>query len=150
MERTRVVRGLRIAWSVAWGILCVLLVMLCVRSYWRLQILEKRSGSQAVQISSVIGRIAVAHLDPRITLGRSYLSVAAGDAADWRKGRVLGFAYHDDGLVRAFIAPHWLPALLAAALAVIPWYSWQFSLRTLLVATTLLAVVLGLAAWAGS
>jgi hypothetical protein len=114
-----------------------------------LQILERRIGSQAVQISSVKGRVAIARLDPRATIGRSYLSVEAGDSTDWRKGGVLGFRYYDDGLVRALIAPHWLPALLSATLAVIPWISrsWRFSLRTLLIATTLVAVVLGLVVW---
>src|SRR5262245_40774927 len=34
MDRPRLIRGLRIAWSVWWGILCVLLVVLWVRSYW--------------------------------------------------------------------------------------------------------------------
>ena len=142
-------RKLRIACSVGCGILCLLLIVLWVRSYWRLEILEKRTGLQAVQISSVKGRIAIAHLDPRTTIGRSYLNVVAGDSADWRKGGVLGFAYYDDGLVTALIAPHWLPALLSAALAVIPWISrsWRFSLRTLLIAMTLIAVVLGLIVW---
>ena len=41
--------------------------------------------------------------------------------------------------------------LLVAALVAVPWipYSRRFSLRTLLIATTLVAVVLGLAVWAG-
>jgi hypothetical protein len=123
---------------------CVLLIALWVRSYWRLDILEQRTGLQAVQISSVKGCIAIGHLD-RTTIGKSYLSVAAGDAADWRKGGVLGFAYYDDSFVRAFILPHWLPALFLAAIAVIPWISrsWRFSLRTLLIALTLVAVGLG-------
>jgi hypothetical protein len=68
-------RKLRIAFSTVCGILCLLLIALCVRSFWRLEILEKRTGLQAVQISSVKGRIAIAHLDPRTTIGRSYLSV---------------------------------------------------------------------------
>ena len=34
MNRPRLIRGLRIAWSVWWGILCVLLIVLWVRSYW--------------------------------------------------------------------------------------------------------------------
>jgi phosphotransferase system glucose/maltose/N-acetylglucosamine-specific IIC component len=143
---TALLRYLRIAFSVGCGVLCLLLVVLWVRSYWRLEILEKRTGLQAVQISSVKGRIATAHLD-RAQIGRSYLSVVAGDAADWRKGGRLGFAYYEDGFVTAFIAPHWLLALLSAALAVIPWISrsWRFSLRTLLIATTLVAVLLGVA-----
>jgi hypothetical protein len=111
-----------------------------------LEILEKRIGFAAAQISSVKGRMAIAHLD-RPTIGRSYLNVVAGDAADWRKKRgVLGFAYYDDAPVTALITPHWHPALLCAALAVIPWISrsWRFSLRTLLIAMTLAAAGLGL------
>jgi hypothetical protein len=125
---------------------CVLLIALWVRSYWRLDILEKRGGFGAIQISSVIGRIAIGNLDPRTAIGKSYLSVVAGDAADWRKGRVFGFDYYDDGIVTAFVAPHWFPALIAATLAVIPWIqsTKRFSLRTLLIATTLVAVVLGI------
>ena len=125
-----------------------MLIALWVRSYWRLDILEKRTRFEAVQVSSVKGRIATARLDPRTyVIGRTYLNVEAGDAADWRKAGVLGFAYYEDGSVTALIAPHWLPALLSAALAVIPWISrsWRFSLRTLLIATTLVAVVLGIA-----
>src|SRR5262245_40931623 len=34
MDRPRLIRGLRIAWSVAGWILCVLLIALWVRSYW--------------------------------------------------------------------------------------------------------------------
>ena len=33
MNRPRLIRGLRIAWSVWWGIVCVLLIVLWVRSY---------------------------------------------------------------------------------------------------------------------
>src|SRR5262245_51700856 len=36
-------RNLRIAWSVAWGLLAVLLCVLWVRSYWKLDILEGMS-----------------------------------------------------------------------------------------------------------
>jgi hypothetical protein len=138
-------RKLRIAVTALCLTVCALLVALWVRSYWRLHILEKRTGFAAIQISSVIGRIAIAHLD-RAQFATSYLSYVAGDAADWRKGGVLGFAYYDDGSITAFIAPHWLLALLFAALAVIPWISrsWRFSLRTLLIATTLVAVGLGI------
>jgi hypothetical protein len=139
-------RHLRIAVTALCLTACVLLVALWVRSYWRLEILEKRTGFAAVQISSVVGRIAIGHLDPPNAIGRSYLNVPAGDAADWRTGGVSGIGYYEDGAVTAFIAPHWLPALLCAALAVIPWIarSWRFSLRTLMIATALVAVGLGI------
>jgi hypothetical protein len=140
-------RKLRSAWSVAWGVVAVLLIALWARSYWRLEILEKSIGFEAIQLSSVKGRIAIGQIDRRAALGRSYLSVVAGDAADWRKGRgALGFAHYDNSSLKALVAPHWLPALLSAALAVVPWFSrsWRFSLRTLLLATTAVAVALGL------
>jgi hypothetical protein len=42
----------------------------------------------------------------------------------------------------------WLVVMLAGALPVVPWLSLKrFSLRTLLVATTLVAVVLGIVVW---
>ena len=45
--------------------------------------------------------------------------------------------------------PHWLPAMIVAAIGTAPWLPWfsRFSLRTLLIATTLVAVVLGLIVW---
>jgi hypothetical protein len=48
---------------------------------------------------------------------------------------------------RLFI-PIWLIALALSALSAAPWIKPRFTLRTLLIATTLLAVVLGLVIWA--
>ena len=51
------------------------------------------------------------------------------------------------------IIPHWFPAVIFASLATIPWlFYWsrlqfKFSLRTLLIVTTLVAMILGLGAW---
>ena len=39
--------------------------------------------------------------------------------------------------------PHWLAALIAAVFSVVPWLLYRFSLRSLLIATALVAVVLG-------
>jgi len=54
----------------------------------------------------------------------------------------------------AIVAPHWAFALVFAFLAFAPWAKnigppvpARFSLRTMFIATTLLAVVLGLAVW---
>jgi hypothetical protein len=43
----------------------------------------------------------------------------------------------------AFAIPFWFLAPLSGAGAVLPWIRWRFSLRILLIATTLIAVVLG-------
>jgi hypothetical protein len=39
--------------------------------------------------------------------------------------------------------PHWILVILSAGFAASPWFPWRYSLRTLLVATTLVAVGLG-------
>jgi hypothetical protein len=48
--------------------------------------------------------------------------------------------------------PYWFLFIICVTLAIVSWPEWtkEFSLRTLLIAVTLVAVVLGLAAWAGS
>ena len=43
--------------------------------------------------------------------------------------------------------PHWFLAILLASIATAPWLRWRFSLRTLLIATTLVAVVLAIIVW---
>ena len=43
--------------------------------------------------------------------------------------------------------PFWLPTVVIAALSVGPWLRWKLSLRTLLIVTTLVAVVLGVIVW---
>jgi hypothetical protein len=52
----------------------------------------------------------------------------------------------DDG----FVVPHWFVILLISMLAAVSWlpiWSNRFTLRTLLIATTLVAVALGLIVW---
>ena len=53
-------------------------------------------------------------------------------------------------LLPQIIVPHWFVAGIFAAFAFVPWLPWwstRFSLRTLLIVTTLVAVVLGLVVW---
>jgi hypothetical protein len=48
---------------------------------------------------------------------------------------------------RVVVIPHWSPVLLFGAIAScpwLPWFKWRFSVRTLLIATTLVAVGLGM------
>jgi hypothetical protein len=48
------------------------------------------------------------------------------------------------------IVPHLLVVLFGTAFAAAPWFPCRFSLRTMLIATTLVAVVLGLGVWLAS
>jgi hypothetical protein len=151
MTRPRLIRGLRIAWSVWWGILCVLLIGLWVRSYWRVDVVSATIKSERIIGHSVKGRLRV--------------SVAEGsDLTDRPPWEVVSFppqAGPSDESFWAFTIqttttdtyasfPLWLLTLICAVLASLPWIAWKYSLRTLLIATTLIAVVLGLAVWSSS
>jgi hypothetical protein len=160
MQQSNLVRGLRIAWTAGWGILCVLLIVLWVRSYWwhdELSLRYKTSislqsfrGEQFIASSSQPWKIYKASRfgpDPRRPWDWTLRSRPLPKDPENRMG--FFWASDDDGL--AVVVPHWLLALLTAIMAAIfstPWLRWSFSLRTLLIATTLVAVVLGLAAWA--
>jgi hypothetical protein len=50
----------------------------------------------------------------------------------------------------SLIVPHWIPVSVTALFSVAPWIPCpkRFSLRTLLIATTLVAVGLGAISWA--
>jgi hypothetical protein len=61
-------------------------------------------------------------------------------------GAVLGFYFNVGKSNLRTSIPHWFPPVLVLALATAPWLRWRFSLRTMLIATTLVAVVLGLVA----
>jgi hypothetical protein len=72
---------------------------------------------------------------------------------DWWKEdrgyeRTYGFGIARGAPARFVIVsmPHWFPILLATAAAISPWITWtrRFSLRTLLIGTTLVAIALGL------
>ena len=65
---------------------------------------------------------------------------------------ILGLRWYSSHGVRAFrefilAARHWFVLILLAASGMAPWLSWRFSLRTLLIVVTLVAVMLGLIMW---
>jgi hypothetical protein len=43
-----------------------------------------------------------------------------------------------------FHFPYWLPILLLSSVVVLPWVRWRFSIRTLLIATAVVAVVIAM------
>ncbi len=59
-------------------------------------------------------------------------------------------ASHDAGVIGDVLAiPDWVLVGSTSLIGVLPWIPWsnRFSLRTLLIATTMIAVVLGLIVW---
>ena len=133
-------RKLRIAWSVGWGILCLLLIALWVRSYWRCDVIERSS----VGISSTVGVVQFAAISPPSYIGWRRTSDPVSDAF----GDMPWFAFHSEPSLWCINAPHWLLILVLSTVAAALWMRSRFSLRTLLIAMTVVAVVLGAVVYA--
>ena len=128
-------RKLRIAWSVGCGIVCLLLIVLWVRSYWLMESLTLPTNTgHVILISSNSG---VVYLVAEPTVITTTWGYSRGGV--FRAVRSFKFELTNELVVRF---PHWFVALLCATLAIAPWIKWRFSLRTLLVTTTLVAVLL--------
>ena len=143
-------RYLRIAFSACCVIACVLLCVLWVRSHYSVdQIFLPITRSAFVAMGSVPDAIIAGITGNSPTGTWAMLNMpsdewlaAVGESGDSWSGAVT-FKIADGGV----IVPHWFGVLLSATLAVVPWIK-RFSLRTLLIAMTLVAVVLGLIVWA--
>jgi hypothetical protein len=156
-------RKLRIAWSVAWGVMAALVVLLCVRSYRAADtVVWRHQAGHAVRVQSCLGsiRVAVVSDKPRRVLVQAVLDgLAEVERAEPSRysvkvirGRVKKYDIHSDFVddTVGSALPHWIVALCCAALAVVPWVrhiTWRFSLRTLFIVLTVLAVELGLAVY---
>jgi hypothetical protein len=156
----RFLRYLRIAFSATCLIACVLLIVLWVRSYssedylyWNIV------GHRTVLVGSTHGRLvaytALFESKPGARF-RLLDKVGIALATRWTEvERLLSCDSYSPILAanyRALVVSHWIMVLvtgtLAAMLGLRRPYRLRFSLRTLLIAMTLVAVVLGLAVWA--
>jgi hypothetical protein len=155
-------RKLRIAWSVGCGVAGVLLITLWVRSHWRCDSLVWGiTKTQGFYVGSQLGETTVRYIDysglpPRMIVSLfkwKFQSSVPHDTislpSDMAENSVAGLfvQYPGNGLLVGI--PYWFPVLLSVTFAAVPWFPWskRFSLRTLLVVTTLVAMVLGLAVW---
>ncbi len=132
-------RKLRIAWTVICGIACMLLIALWARSYWWADFVQPWRAHSVVSVQGTL------FVDKKIVLETSSTNIPAGLVETNRffayslQTQQFDFFPQSSGLA----VPYWLIAASTAALAVAPWLPWRYSLRTLLIATTLIAVVLG-------
>jgi hypothetical protein len=150
-------RYLRIAFSAVCGIICLLLIVLWVRSYWWMEkVLWVYQSPKAIRIFWGAGQVQVETAsDNPIEITSSALGTF-----DWREPTFSSVAPPDatskslDHMLHKLdtgkAVPICFPVLATATLAALPWLRWRFSLRTLLIAMTLVAVVLGLIVWATS
>ncbi len=144
MDRPRLIRRLRIAWSAACLLLCALLVVLWMRSFWRF---DRVSVGKQKAIASLGGRLLVNEVfnlnqqRPQLPVSTGGFQLAGVSFSIWTA--------HPGALIPVNVGraiPFWQPTAITAALAAAPWMRRQFSLRTLLIATTLIAVLLATAA----
>jgi hypothetical protein len=156
-------RKLRIAWSVAWGVAAVLFCVLFVTSLNHLYKAYARVYDQYVEVSALRGRFGLQFVTEKHnwTLGyrRGLISMPVDSEfsnsfpvdvnATW------GFSFQHFRPQKPSALRVWrgtMPCLflvtVCSGLAWACWLPWRFTLRTLLIATTLVAVVLGLIAWA--
>jgi hypothetical protein len=147
MNRPRLVRVLRISWTGFWGIAAVLLVVLWVHSYWARDAiwgwlpipLYFQIDSDRGVIHSIVNQ---ENAKTRISVDSTY-TVVKPDPWVIHLYKNPRFGWWLD-----LAAPHLLLILCSVATVFAPWFSFKrFSLRTLLVATTIIAVGLGTVAW---
>jgi hypothetical protein len=135
-------RKLRIAWSVGCGIACVLLILLWARSYrWGDKALVPRPGGTVIVLGSGHGRLEFGRVSNNVVDEWTY----------WNEEAKYYNQKYPWGSRRHWHVPYWIPVLCMAVSSVVPWIgklTWRFSVGTLLIATTLVAVVLGLIVWA--
>ena len=143
-------RKLRIAWSVGWGIVAVLVCMLWVRSYKRTDILSgPLIGPRSFQAIACSGKLAVIIAPYSADW---HHEAWMPEQSSWRRWQFSLFRFYNS-VPRTANRHEWavsfgLLITVAAAIGAASWSSYRFSLRTLLIATTLVAVVLGLIVWA--
>jgi hypothetical protein len=151
-------RKLRIAWSITCGIVCLLLIVLWVRSYRSTDVFPLRPFC-----ISTDGRLVIWLKEYDVPFGGSGLrTIDLSSGSLLYASRVIdtepfevepfssrtGFHLEHDNRRTVIQLPYWFLTLLFAATAGLPGIRWRFTLRTLLIATTLVAVVLGLIVWA--
>ena len=143
-------RYLRIAFSAACAIACLLLIALWVQSYsYYTQWAGKLSGTSLFMASSTSGRFSFGYHrdagDDRVWLINNFPidNLPSGLNRPRPNGSRFGVTWQRQHA--SVHSPYWIVVLVAGMLSIAPAIPWsgRFSLRTLLMGMTLVAVVLG-------
>jgi hypothetical protein len=143
-------RKLRIAWSVVCGIACVLVIVLWVRSYWWLDLAIGKHGSLHSLEGCILCGLGEDPTRQQVFIFSQNLNEMHQAGSIIHSGATHGFLLRREPKSLRIGLPHWLLAFASVCLAAAPWIRWKlsFSLRTLLIGTTTVAVVLGLVVYA--
>jgi hypothetical protein len=129
------------------GVLCLLLIALWVRSYrWCDVAVMPLSRSHCISLASKDGDIGCA-LYPTSKAEWKIYSVEMDEIRIRTGWNPQGF-YWSWKLGPMVQVRHWFAVCVVAAIGSLSWIRLRFSLRTLLIATTLVAIVLGLIVYA--
>jgi hypothetical protein len=150
------IRRFRVFVTVGSVAACLFSTALWVRSYWWVDAVAwKVPGPRTLGAMSRRGWVQLTAGEPTVDAGvqpvnnvlgftrYSFLTVDLPISLGprWEFGNVAG----PTTTTLYAIVPLWFPAAIAGAIAVLPWLRWRFSLRTLLVVMTVVALGLGLA-----
>ena len=143
-RRQVILKYLRTAVTAVCLTACVLLVALWVRSYWR-------CDSYNRQQSGHISRFRVISMKGYIYVLRSHLTV--GSTGGFRSYPISNVYFERNEFMSSgeaftmryrFVSTYGVPVFLVACLSMAPWIPWRFSVRTMLIATALVALGLGI------
>ena len=142
-------RKLRIAFSVTCGIACVLLIVLWVRSSGRVEVIRRENRPVLYDGVYSSHGFVVIHGEPDLwlRLGFTGWKYERLPSDFWKpKSHWRPYFLHQRKKMELLV-PYWIVAFVTIMAGAAPWLPWRFSLCTLLIATTLVAVVLGLIVW---
>jgi hypothetical protein len=144
-----VLKYLRLAVTALSLTACVLLIALWVRSYWRLDgISMPITTTRKIEIWSGGARVEFRTAEYGGPSGPSnpwnVVSLSRQEVLDYLKAAGMKRETRYFGQTQfGFLLPTWLFVLFSVTVATAPCLPWRFSLRTLLIGTTLVAVGLG-------
>jgi hypothetical protein len=141
----RFLRYLRIAFSATCLIACVLLIALWVRSYWWADFCEVGVWSRWLKVESFGGQFVIKRYFFE-DAGWSLHSYPIEEVVSKEFMTERGLPTFELGL-GLLLLPYWFLVLSCVVGSTLPWFSYRFTPRTLLIATTLVAVALGLIVW---
>src|SRR3954465_7996842 len=149
-------RKLRIAWSTVCGAVCLLLIALSARSFERCEVISMRTTNSEVTLGSNDCTLYAIRTLPLLLPAKLGVAAPTVTPAGWthtssKATATLKQVQFDLTPGRELIKlPDWLLLVVSIAATGAPWLGSRFSLRTLLIATTMVAVVLGLAVYPAS
>ena len=146
-------RYIRIATTVVCLVLCGLLIVLWARSYWwRDRMTVRLSASRILQSTSVQGKVKLSVSSLQRGFGTMPdRELISNRVEKWERylpgASSLGFRRLSDSGTLGVVMPYWFLSIVSSTFAATLWLRrCRFSLRSLLIASTLIAVVLGVAA----